>query len=143
MTLLNYFKRLLPQPAGGSVAAATPEGEPNVAEKALFLRIEDFLLTSKLYLDENINRNTLANQLQSNENYVAKAIRRNLQMTFNEYINSLRVAYACDLLSDSANNTGIVKIAAECGFKNRISFYRCFMAIHGISPTEYRNKNKK
>ena len=97
----------------------------------------------KCYLDKTINRKTLAADFLTNEKYIAKAVHEGAGTTFHEYINSLRLAYACDLLSDLAGNDLIVKIADESGFSNRFSFYRHFVAKYGISPTEFREMKKK
>ena len=138
MSLLKNIYNRFTRQASGNVAATTRESMPKAVNGALFVRIENYLHESKRYLDKDISRTTLAGELKTNENYLAKAIRKGAGMTVNEYINSLRIAYACALLSDPAGNTRIAKIAAESGFNNRISFYRSFVGKYGISPGEYR-----
>ena len=121
-----------------AVAAVTPKNR-KTPENVLFLKIEQYLHTDKRYLDESIDRAMLAKNLHTNEKYIAKAVRDSMEMTFHEYVNSLRLAYACDLLSDPATaNLKMESIAADSGFNNRYSFYRFFVAKYDISPNEFR-----
>jgi transcriptional regulator GlxA family with amidase domain len=56
----------------------------------------------------------------------------------------LRLAHACDLLSDpAADHIKMESIATDCGFNNRISFYRCFVAKYDISPNAFRKLARK
>ena len=126
-----------------ATVAATPDIKPKMPENQTFAKIESYLLTSREYLNEDIDRNILARQLTTNYGYVVDAIKECTGMSFNEYINSMRLAHACTLLSDAENDANIENIAFECGFKNRTSFYRCFTAKYDISPRDFRNLAKK
>ena len=122
----------------GSTVAATPENYMETPDDEWFQKIENYLRESKLYLTPNINRSTLAAHLQTNERYISDSVKDSTGMTFNEYINSLRLAHACALLSDPENNCRIEEIAGASGFNNRVSFYRCFVAKYDIPPDEFR-----
>ena len=126
-----------------NLKAATPENRKKTPENALFLKIEQYLHTDKRYLDENTGRTTLAEKFGTNAIYIAKAIKDCTGMTFIEYINSLRLAHACDLLSDPGVSTNIENIAFDSGFNNRFSFYRCFVEKYDISPKEFRKLAQK
>ena len=130
-----------------SATVATTPTPPVIKSKThenpTFAKIESYLLSSKQYLNEDLDRNTLARQLTTNYGYVVDAIKEGTGMSFNEYINSMRLVHACTLLSDAGNNAGIENIAFECGFKNRTTFYRCFAAKYDMSPRDFRNLVKK
>jgi AraC-like DNA-binding protein len=58
------------------------------------------------------------------------------RVTFVEYLNTVRIGYACKLLADDDHN--IVEIAYESGFKNLANFNRQFKRFKNMTPTEYR-----
>jgi len=62
--------------------------------------------------------------------------RDHFRVTFVEYVNTIRVGYACKLLGDEDRN--IVEIAYESGFKNLANFNRQFKRLKNMTPSEYR-----
>jgi AraC-like DNA-binding protein len=62
--------------------------------------------------------------------------RDHFRVTFVEYVNAIRVGYACKLLGDEDRN--IVEIAYESGFKNLANFNRQFKRLKNMTPSEYR-----
>ncbi|MFK5974848.1 MAG: AraC family transcriptional regulator [Flavobacteriaceae bacterium] len=58
--------------------------------------------------------------------------------TFNEYLNEVRVGYACRLLSENKYN--ITRICYESGFNNISNFNRRFKIITGRTPSQYSRK---
>ncbi|AWM40853.1 HTH-type transcriptional activator RhaR [Gemmata obscuriglobus] len=55
---------------------------------------------------------------------------------FAEYVERVRVEYACRLLRDTAR--GITSIAFECGYEDLSAFYRAFKRHTGQSPGRWR-----
>ncbi|WP_316814383.1 AraC family transcriptional regulator [Pedobacter heparinus] len=58
------------------------------------------------------------------------------RVTFVEYLNTIRIGYACKLLADEDQN--IVRIAYESGFKNLANFNRQFKRFKNMTPSQYR-----
>lgn len=58
------------------------------------------------------------------------------RVTFVEYLNTVRIGYACKLLADK--NKNIVEVAYESGYKNLANFNRQFKKFKRMTPTEYR-----
>ncbi|GAA4749752.1 AraC family transcriptional regulator [Flavisolibacter ginsenosidimutans] len=58
------------------------------------------------------------------------------RVTFIEYLNTVRVGYACKLLAEK--NKNVVEAAYESGYKNLANFNRQFKKIKNMTPTEYR-----
>lgn len=58
-------------------------------------------------------------------------------MTFNKYINDLRLEYAAKLLRDKPEYT-IEAIAEECGLPIAQTFYRNFSDKFGVTPNDFR-----
>lgn len=58
------------------------------------------------------------------------------RVTFVEYVNNIRIGYACKLLSDEDEN--IVHIAYKSGYKSLANFNRQFKRSKNMTPSEYR-----
>lgn len=58
------------------------------------------------------------------------------RVTFVEYLNTVRIGYACKLLADE--NQNIVETAYQSGFKNLANFNRQFKRFKNMTPSEYR-----
>ncbi|MEI7524397.1 MAG: AraC family transcriptional regulator [Mariniphaga sp.] len=65
-----------------------------------------------------------------------KAFKSSYRMTFKEYLLSIRVGYACNLLTDE--NLNISEIAYNSGFENISNFNRQFKKIKGTTPSVFR-----
>lgn len=59
-----------------------------------------------------------------------------LGKNFNEYINSLRIEYACELLADKSIDMETVMV--KSGYTSPSTFHRVFKLNTGVSPMEYR-----
>lgn len=86
---------------------------------------------------EDINLDTVAEELHLSKYYISHLINHRLKQNFNEYINNLRIAEACNILKET--DTKIADISENVGFGTIRSFNRAFKQIMGVSPAEYRN----
>ena len=97
----------------------------------------------KSYVDANYMQNITLKDLAELyficDKYIGRLFKRQIGMTFHEYLNSVRLNEAEKMLKNS--ETHIIDIAESCGFVNVTYFNRVFLAKHGISPTKWRAKN--
>ena len=77
----------------------------------------------------------LAYTKMSNTSF-CKAFKTSYRMTFKEYLLSIRIGYACNLLTDHSLN--ISEIAYNSGFENISNFNRQFKKIKGATPSLFR-----
>ena len=102
------------------------------------------LVSASKYIQENfqnpISIKQLADKLSLSPSYFIKMFKKAFNTTPTEYIISIRFSYAKQLLSES--DLPIVQIAAMCGFNNASYFSYYFKKVLGISPKEYRKKNR-
>lgn len=87
---------------------------------------------------EPITLKTIADALFISQSYVSKVFSDKLRYSFREYINSLRINRAKELLTDSG--LPISEIMFACGFTNQSSFNRVFQAFCGCTPRAYRHE---
>lgn len=114
-------------------------------EAELAARLEGLMRTEKLYKNEQLRLETLAERLGVSRNSVSQVINRS-GMNFFEYINYWRIEEAKTLLSEtSKRNLNVIEVAYAVGFSNKVSFNRFFKKSTGLTPTEFRKlyANKK
>ena len=105
----------------------------------LYLCLKEFMKDEKNFTDPSITRKTLATKLGTNEKYLHETIKKNLNLSFTEYINLLRLDYARDMMTRHQNKLALEDIAMMSGFGTRQTFHRLFRDKYGLSPFEYSN----
>ena len=96
----------------------------------------------KPYLDSNIRLDNIAQMLDVSRHHASQIINEHFSMNFFDFINSYRIKEAERLLSsEETQHFSVTDIAFLSGFNNRISFYKAFKKIEGITPSEFREHN--
>ena len=67
----------------------------------------------------------------------SRSFRKHTGMNFVQYINALRIDYACQLLMQ--DKLSITEICYESGFNNVSNFNRQFLMLKKLSPSKYRS----
>jgi len=92
------------------------------------------------FIDENYSKQItlqeLANYMAFTPQYLASFIKKYFQMTFYEYLNSIRLKATVLLLKYS--NESLNKIAIDGGFPNTTTFLKQFTNKHAIKPLDFR-----
>lgn len=86
----------------------------------------------------DISLQAVADELGISRCYISRIFSRRLHIGFSDYINSLRIRSACELLKTSQNS--VTEIAYAVGYNSVRTFDRCFMSVRGMTPKEYRLK---
>ena len=89
---------------------------------------------------EEISLDDISSQLHLSKYHISHLLSSRIGITFNSYINILRVDMACDLLQNTEKKTST--ISEEVGFGSIRSFNRIFLQITKITPLKYRSKYK-
>jgi len=80
----------------------------------------------------------LEGQLHISRTYISHLFSDKLHIRFNDYINSLRVSYACRYLE--GDDYSVTEIADLVGFGTTRTFDRAFLKCMGRTPSEYRRR---
>lgn len=99
-------------------------------------KIEQLMEEEELYRQPNIKIVDIVNRLNTNRNYIYQAINHEMGISFNEYINRMRIEHASLLISQHPDMP-LSEIAEQSGFTSSTSFYRNFRLYKGMSPKEY------
>lgn len=89
---------------------------------------------------EDITLDVVSENLHLSKYHISHLLSQKLGISFNLYINMLRIDNACDLLEDTAKKTA--DISEEVGFGSIRSFNRAFLQITGTTPLKYRSRYK-
>ena len=95
------------------------------------------------YIFKNFNRNISLEEVASIANMspssFSRSFKRVNRKTFKEYVNEVRIGYACRLLDE--NNYHIARVSRESGYNNISNFNRQFKKITGRTPTDYMKQH--
>lgn len=129
----------------GPASPATPEKYASSSltdEKSLelFRTLDRIMREEKIYKDNFITKDKVAELLGTNRTYLSRIINEQAQLSFTHYVNRFRIEEAIRLLSDPENNTPLKAISADLGFNSISTFYNLFQSTVGMTPSQYRNK---
>lgn len=102
-----------------------------------FKKIIEFI-NRNFYKDVSIQ--SLSRDYSLNSNYLCQLFRRELGMTFTDYVTGLRINYSKELLRNTDLSLG--EIAGKSGYTDYFYFIRVFKKITGYSPGQFRSTGK-
>ena len=77
---------------------------------------------------------------QKNAQYIGRLFKKEVGMSFADYVNTVRLEKAANLLAKTERK--IIDVAMLSGFQNVSYFNRLFRNKYGLSPSEYRKREK-
>lgn len=96
------------------------------------------------YINNNFDRGVTLQEVADNENlnvyYLSHYIKKFLGITFQEYVNAIRLEKAIVLLARTDKT--ITDVAFESGFPSVKSLNNLFRNVHNCTPSEFRKENK-
>jgi YesN/AraC family two-component response regulator len=78
----------------------------------------------------------LSDEFNIHENKISRIIRKATNISYKEYLTSIRISRACELLIKS--DISITKISEMVGFGNVSYFIRIFKNTTGLTPVNYK-----
>lgn len=106
-------------------------------------RIIHTMEQDKLYQEADLTLQNLADKIQLPSYQVSQAINDGMKKNFYDLVNSYRVEEAKRLLLDVKNNNfTILSVGFEAGFNSKTTFNTVFKKFTGLTPTEFRAKQK-
>ncbi|MDX1498326.1 MAG: helix-turn-helix domain-containing protein [Woeseiaceae bacterium] len=128
----------VPVSAGGKYAKS---GLGDARLEALQSRLERRMQSERLYLRQDLSLPVLAREMGCSVNHLSQVINAGFGMSFFDYLNSYRIAYAKELLSRPEDrDVPILRIAFSSGFNSNSAFYAAFRKRVGRTPAQYRSE---
>jgi AraC-like DNA-binding protein len=125
----SVSQRILETPPASNLEEATVQ--------ARYQAILQVMERDKPWLDPGFSLQELSTKLATNQKYISQAINMYSDTGFSGMMNRYRVNEARRLILEGKPDTSLNDIALQAGFTNRVSFYRQFKEITGISPSEF------
>ena len=99
--------------------------------------VEPILLWMENHLEQRITAEMVAREFYMSTSRLNKLMRKYYNKGFREFYMDLRMKKAKELLNDVRNS--VSDVAIRIGFQSYASFYRAFVRINSISPSQYRD----
>lgn len=93
------------------------------------------------HYNEECNLKCLSTEIGYDYAYISKLFKRNVGISYNDYINQCRISEATYLLKNSTST--ITEIAQNVGYNNVVTFDRNFKKIMGENAITYRENMKQ
>ena len=100
-------------------------------------RIDAVLAYVQEHYCENISISTLSSHFDLTPNYLSTLIKSRLGIKFTDYLTSLRITHAKELLLTT--RLSVKEITEEVGYYSQSHFTKLFVEREGCTPAEFRN----
>ena len=104
-------------------------------------RVDNWIKTDG-YVQQGLTIKELSKILYTNRTYLSAYIKTTYKMTFREWITSLRLEYAKNILKEHPE-INIQKLAESSGFLSRSNFIKLFTEKEGCTPAKWKKANLK
>jgi len=117
------------------------EVEATESDEVFGRKLDQLMTEKKLYLKKGLKINDVADQMGSYTMYVLHYINKFKGESFSGYINRLRIDYAKTILLDEDDSKSMAG-AEQFGFTSERNFHRYFKKITGMTPSQWKERNK-
>jgi len=120
-----------PQTADGQPA---PVNDRDWSAEAKALK--DAVKAGGWYLEPRLSIRDLAARMGSNETYISRTLNKGLGLSFNDFVNGLRIEKAKQLIA--AGEVSMLEVAYASGFNSKATFNRVFRDMLNMTPSAYK-----
>ena len=104
-------------------------------------RVDNWIKTDG-YVQQGLTIKELSEILYTNRTYLSAYIKTTYKMTFREWITSLRLEYAKNILKEHPE-INIQKLAESSGFLSQSNFIKLFSEKEGCTPAKWKKSNRE
>lgn len=105
--------------------------------------LTEYVMESKSFLNPDLSVYLLADHFRVSEDEIIDAVHRTQGISFSEYIDSLRIEHAIELLNEQKelfhtdDPDDMSRLAHQCGYLERLTFEHSFQKITQTSVKDY------
>ena len=107
-----------------------------------FIEKVDNWIKTDGYVQQGLTIKELSKILYTNRTYLSAYIKTTYKMTFREWITSLRLEYAKNILKENPE-INIQKLAESSGFLSQSNFIKLFSEKEGCTPAKWKKSNRE
>lgn len=113
------------------------------SENEYISAFEKFIVEEKNYLNNELTLDFVAENLGLSKSYLSRMINAELHTSYTDYINVLRVEQAkLTIQNPESEKYTLIAIGFEAGFNSKSAFNSAFKKFTGITPSEFKKRQK-
>ena len=105
------------------------------------IHVQEAITYIKNYYSQKITVEDIANYLALNRSYLYTIFMNSLGISPKDFLTEFRISRGKEQLA--LTDLSVEEIAVSCGYRNSLAFGKVFKQKMGITPTQYRNDNRK
>ena len=114
----------------------TETEEKSISQNPVYRESEHLITRCVSYVDKNLMKDisvkTAANELNVSDSTLSHCFKKEMGMSFHQYVVQKRLVYAKKLILDKEKPT---KIYISCGYNDYSSFYKAYLKMFGHPPS--------
>lgn len=137
---VNEIKEIIQEEKTKSIAK--PSRLSDTDFEVLKQKLEQLMISDKLYLNTTLGLPELAIKMNSSSHQISYLINEGFGENFYQFVNRYRIEEAKRLLcSEKHQHLNMLGIAYESGFNSKTTFNTTFKKLTGFSPSEFQQRN--
>ena len=125
----------------GTAPEMVSDEDVPVSYTEFIVKVDKWIKTDG-YVQQGLTIKELSEILYTNRTYLSAYIKTAYKMTFREWITSLRLEYAKNILKEHPE-INIQKLAESSGFLSRSNFIKLFSEKEGCTPAKWKKANRE
>ena len=125
----------------GTAPEMVSDEEVPVSYTEFIVKVDKWIKTDG-YVQQGLTIKELSEILYTNRTYLSAYIKTAYKMTFREWITSLRLEYAKNILKEHPE-INIQKLAESSGFLSQSNFIKLFSEKEGCTPAKWKKSNRE
>ena len=99
------------------------------------------MFKDKIYLNSNLTLDFISDKLGLSSSYLSRIINTEMNKSFTDYLNELRVKEAQTYLKNPEfTKYTVLAMGLEAGFNSKSAFYNVFKKQTGLTPSQYKKE---
>lgn len=108
----------------------------NTVLRMVFAKLTDYMEEEKPFLDSGLGIEDVCRKLATNRTYLSRAVNACTGLSFPQYVNSYRIAYAMGLFKRDSR-LKVAELASMSGFSSSVTFNIAFRLFKNQTPGQW------
>ena len=113
-----------------------------IDNEEVIAKVRDLVEKQKMFRNNSLSLTQIARKVGISRSTLSTIINREMNMSFIDYINGLRLKFALETLQDNSERLSIEQISLLAGFSCPSTFYRQHKKVYGTTPLANIKNNR-